>query len=187
MDEDELLERCRNGSGEAFALLLERHQGACFNLALRMLGDREDAMDVLQDSCVKAWRALPTMRGGSFRSWMNSIVARTSLDRIRARRPQVSLEDDEGRVIPLPDTRPGPEAEALAHERTRAIEAGLKRLSPDHRAILLMRDLSDMSYEDIAGALHLPVGTVRSRLARARGHLQEELLRRDPHILEAQA
>ncbi|MEA2646197.1 MAG: polymerase sigma-70 factor, subfamily [Chloroflexota bacterium] len=185
MDDGQLLQRCRDGDGEAFASLLERHQGACFGLALRILGDREDAMDALQDSCVKAWRAIGDMHGDAFGSWMSSIVARTCVDRIRARRPSIALEDDEGRVIPLPDPQPGPESVALSRDRVRAIELSLSRLTPEHRAIVLMRDLSGLSYEEIALALELPIGTVRSRLARARTALQAELLRQDPGILEA--
>lgn len=185
MEDEQLVRRCRDGDGKAFETLLQRHQAACFSLALRILGDRDEAMDALQDSCIKAWRAIGDMRGGSFRSWMSSIVARTSLDRIRARRPQIALEGDEGTVIPLPDPRPGPETAALARERVHAIEVGLSRLSPDHRAIILMRDLNGMSYEEIAAALELPVGTVRSRLARARAGLQADLLRQDPGFLEA--
>ena len=185
MDDEQLVARCREGDGGAFEALLLRHQAACFSLAARMLGDREEAMDAFQDSCVKAWRAIGDMRGGAFKGWMSSIVARTCLDRLRARRPQVGLEDDEGRVIPLPDPRPGPESMAVSNERIRAIEGGLGRLTPDHRAIILMRDLSGLSYEEIAEALELPVGTVRSRLARARASLQAELLRQDPRILEA--
>jgi len=138
-----------------------------------------------QDSCLQAGRGMGDDRGGALRSWMNSIGARTCLDRLRARRPEVALEGDEGRVIPLPDPRPGPETATLSQERVRAIEAGLRRLTPDHRAIVLMRDLSGMSYEEIAMALDLPVGTVRSRLARARAGLQADLLRQDPGILEA--
>lgn len=185
MDDEQLVLRCRDGDGDAFEELLHRHQAACFSLAVRMLGDRDDAMDALQDACVKAWRGIGELRGVAFRSWMSTIVARTCLDRIRARRPQVGIEDDEGTVIPLPDPRPGPESAALSNERVRAIEAGLRTLTPDHRAIILMRDLSALSYEEIADALELPVGTVRSRLARARSNLQEELLRQDPKILEA--
>ncbi len=150
-----------------------------------MLGDRDEAMDAFQDSCVKAWRAIGELRGGSFKSWMSSIVARTCLDRLRARRPSLSLEDDEGHVIPLPDPRPGPESLALSRERVHAIEVGLAHLTADHRAIILMRDLSGLSYDEIADSLELPVGTVRSRLARARASLQTELLRQDPRILEA--
>jgi RNA polymerase sigma-70 factor (ECF subfamily) len=187
MQDEQLLERCRQGDGDAFEALLERHQAALFGLAARMLGNRDEAMDALQDSCVKAWRAIGNQRGGAFRSWMNSIVARTCVDRIRARRPETALVDEDDRVIPLPDPRPGPEASALSRDRTHAIERGLKRLSAEHRAVVLMRDLSGMSYEEIAECLDVPVGTVRSRLARARGNLQAELLRLDPNILEAYA
>jgi RNA polymerase sigma-70 factor (ECF subfamily) len=185
MDDEELLERCRQGDGAAFEALLLRHQSAFFSLALRILGNREDAMDALQDSCVKAWRAIGEQRGGAFRSWMNSIVARTCVDRIRARRPTAPLEDEDDRVIPMPDPSPGPELLALSRERVRSIEVALGRLSPDHRAVILMRDLSGLSYEEIAESLDLPIGTVRSRLARARTGLQAELLQLDPNILEA--
>jgi RNA polymerase sigma-70 factor (ECF subfamily) len=185
MDDEELVGRCRDGDGGAFEVLLQRHQSALYALAVRMLGDREDAMDALQDSCVKAWKAIDSHRGGAFKSWMSSIVARTCLDRIRARRPQLALEDEEGRVIPLPDTRPGPESRSLGRERSRIIEQGLAGLSPEHRAVILMRDLSSMSYEEIAESLEVPVGTVRSRLARARVSLQAALLDIDPDILEA--
>ena len=185
MEDEQLLERCRNGDGDAFEALLERHQSACFGLAVRILGDRDEAMDALQDSCIKAWRGIGDQRGGSFRSWMNSIVARTCLDRIRTRRPQLALVDEEDRVIPLLDPSPGPESSALSRERIRAIERGLSLLTPEHRAVILMRDLSGMSYEEIAASLEVPVGTVRSRLARARSGLQAELLRLDPKILEA--
>src|ERR1700682_3878025 len=87
MEDEQLLERCRNGDGDAFEALLERHQSACFGLAVRILGDRDEAMDPLQDSCIKAWRGIGDQRGGSFRSWMNSIVARTCPARIPTRRP----------------------------------------------------------------------------------------------------
>ena len=187
MDDEQLVGLCRGGDGDAFAMLLDRHQTALFNLALRILGDREDAMDALQDSCVKAWRAIGKLRGDAFRSWMNSIVARTSIDRVRARHPHASLEDEEGQVIPLPDPRPGPELQALAGERAGHVQAALLRLSPDHRAVVLMRDLTGLSYEEIAEGLEVPVGTVRSRLARARINLQAELLRLDPNILESSA
>ena len=186
MDERELVERCRGGDGEAFRLLLETHQAMLFGLARRITGSPDDALDALQDSCVKAWSSIHAMQGGSFRSWMSTIVARTCLDRVRSRR-QTSPLDQDDRVIPLPDPRPGPEAQALAVQRVGVIEAALATLSEDHRAIVLLRDLSGLSYEDIAASLDVPMGTVRSRLARARVLLQTELLRQDPTILEALA
>ncbi|MFN2463645.1 MAG: RNA polymerase sigma factor [Candidatus Dormibacteria bacterium] len=181
-----LLERCRAGDGDAFRLLLEPHQGMLFGLARRITGDYDDAMDALQDACVKAWNAITDFHGGNFRSWMSTIVSRTALDRVRARRPVTALDDDDV-VIALPDSRPGPESQALAQGRVRMIEAAMGRISSQHRAIVLMRDLCDLSYEEIATTLEVPVGTVRSRLARARMALQRELLSMDPGILEALA
>lgn len=186
MDDEQLLERCRGGDGDAFETLLLRHQAAFYGLAVRILGDREEAMDALQDACVKAWRGVAGQRGGAFRSWMNSIVARTCVDRIRSRRPMTPLDDDD-RVIDLPDPSPGPEMAALSRDRVHSIEIALGHLSPEHRAVILMRDLSGLSYEEIADSLGLPIGTVRSRIARARTGLQAELLRQDPGILEAYA
>lgn len=184
MDEEELVERCRVGDGEAFRLLLEAHQSMLFGLARRITGSPDDALDALQDSCVKAWTSIQALQGGSFRGWMSTIVARTCLDRVRSRRQTSPLEDDD-RVIPLPDPRPGPETQALATDRVRLIEDALATLSEDHRAIVLMRDLSGLSYEEIATSLDVPIGTVRSRIARARVLLQADLLRQDPGILEA--
>ncbi len=186
MDDEQLLERCRSGDGDAFETLLLRHQAAFYGLAVRILGDRDEAMDALQDACVKAWRGIADQRGGAFRSWMNSIVARTCVDRIRSRRPMTPLDDDD-RVIALPDPSPGPETAALSRDRVRSIEIALGHLSAEHRAVILMRDLSGLSYEEIANSLGLPIGTVRSRIARARTGLQAELLRQDPGILEAYA
>jgi len=185
MDDEQLAEMCRDGDGDAFAALLTRYQGGFYSLALRFLGDREDAMDALQDASIKAWRSIGSLRGGAFRSWMNSIVVRTCIDRVRSRRDVRPLEDDEGRIIPMPDPSPGPEAMAIARGRVRSIERALHELTPEHRAIVLMRDLSGMSYEEIAETLRVPIGTVRSRLARARVNLQELLLTLDPDILEA--
>jgi RNA polymerase sigma-70 factor (ECF subfamily) len=184
LGEESLVARCQAGDGEAFGLLVERHQGMLYGLALRILGDRDDALDALQDACFKAWRAIDSHRGAAFRPWMSSIVARTCIDRVRARRPLAPLEDREGNILPLPDPSPSPEVVSLAGERAQAIEDALATLSADHRAVILMRDLSGMAYEEIAAALRVPIGTVRSRLARARMHLQAELLRRDPGILE---
>jgi RNA polymerase sigma-70 factor (ECF subfamily) len=187
MDDEQLLVRSRDGDGEAFGHLVERHQALLYGLALRILGNHDDALDALQDACFKAWRAIDTHRGPAFRPWMSSIVARTCIDRIRSRRPVSPLEDVGGNILPLPDPSPSPEEVSLADERARAIENALGTLSADHRAVILMRDLGGLSYEEIAGSLSVPIGTVRSRLARARVQLQGELLRRDPDILETPA
>lgn len=187
MDDEALVGLCQGGDGDAFALLLERHQAAFFSLAVRILGNRDDAMDAVQDACIKAWHGIGSMRGSAFRSWMSSIVARTCIDRVRARRPHDPLEDEAGRVIPLPDPGPGPETLALGRERAQQVQSALLRLSADHRAVVLMRDLTGLSYEEIAEGLDVPLGTVRSRLARARLNLQAELLRLDPTILETSA
>lgn len=166
-------------------MLLEAHQGMLFGLARRITGNHDDAMDVLQDSCIKAWRAISEVRGNSFRSWMSTIVSRTALDRVRGRRQLLPLEDEGAVVIPLPDPRPGPESQALVRDRVQVIELALERLTTEHRAMVLMRDLGDLSYEEMAQSLDVPLGTVRSRLARARVALQKELLSLDPAILEA--
>ncbi|MBM3141403.1 MAG: sigma-70 family RNA polymerase sigma factor [Chloroflexi bacterium] len=176
---------CRAQAGEipAFNALVIRHQDAVYSLALRMLGGREAAEDATQEAFLRAYRRLDSFRGGNFRSWLFSIVANAARDELRRRRrrPQVSLDraaDDAGgerRAVEPPDPDPLPEARALQSEVRGALEQALRGLPPDWREVVLLVDVHGLAYDEAAAALGVPVGTVRSRLSRARAQLRSVL------------
>ncbi|MHB8572151.1 MAG: RNA polymerase sigma factor [Candidatus Dormibacteria bacterium] len=171
MDED-LLVPSRRLDASAFEALARRHQDGVFNLAWRYLGNREDALDVTQEALTRAWVALPRLGSGeAFKPWLYRIAVNLCHDRGRslARHPEDPLPDN---VVRLAAPDPGPEALALRHERWEMIAAALTRLRPEFRAAVLLRDVGDLSYEEVAAALDVPVGTVRSRICRGRAELR---------------
>ena len=177
MDDEALLDRSRRGDREAFAALVDRYQDPLYTMALRLLGSPADAADVVQETFTRAFTNLPTLRGASVRGWLFRVALNCGRDvqRRQTRRPTRPLEDDEGRVLELPDPSAGPEASALGRERAAAVRAALGELPADFRTVVVLRDVNDLSYEEIAEALSLPLGTVKSRLSRARSLLAASL------------
>ena len=181
-EELELIEKVRSGDPNAFEPLVSEHQKKVYNLALRLLRDPDDAADAAQDAFVKAYTGLDGFRADSkFSVWLYRITYNICLDflRKRSRAAEVPLtyEDDEGgeAELPIPDESASPEREYEKKELRALIREGLDSLSPDHRQILVMREISDMSYAEIAEALSIEEGTVKSRIARARQNLAEFL------------
>ncbi|MQA00436.1 MAG: sigma-70 family RNA polymerase sigma factor [Dehalococcoidia bacterium] len=178
---DDLVRRAQASDLAAFNTLVIRHQDAVYSLALRMLGTREAAEDAAQEAFIRAYRRLETYRGGSFRSWLFSIVANLARDELRrrARRPQVSLDaarDDPDRAdLDPPDTEPLPEARVEQGELRATLEAALGQLPDDWREIVVLSDVHGLAYDEIAHVTGLPLGTVKSRLSRARGRLRDAL------------
>jgi RNA polymerase sigma-70 factor (ECF subfamily) len=172
LSDGELVRLIRGGEVDAFAELMRRTQRAAYRLARRITRRHEDADDVVQDAYVKAFRALDRFESDRpFGPWFLTIVSRTALTRIRdgARRAAESLDApgyDGGAPLSERVADPGQDAEAL--ERRLRIEQAMASLSDDHRAILALRVEGDLSYAQIAETLNVPVGTVMSRLARAR-------------------
>jgi len=174
------------GDEAAYEALVLRHQRALFALAFRHLGDREDAADAVQEVFLRAWRALPRFRGeAAFRTWLLGIainVCRTRLGAADARRRRatapLSRRDPatgEDVPLPLPDPAPGPEATARAGELRDALARALAALSPEHREVLLLREMSGLEYDEVAVAAGCALGTVKSRIARARAALRAAL------------
>ncbi len=165
-----LIARSRRGDREAFDQLVAAHQDRIYHAAYRITGNAEDAHDATQETFVKAFRALPRYRHeAAFATWLHRIAVNAALDVIR-RRPQTpaaSLED-----VVLPATAYNPDVEAERRDLQRRVHQALQRLSPDHRTIIVLRDLQGLAYEEVAVALAIPVGTVRSRLSRAREALR---------------
>jgi RNA polymerase sigma-70 factor (ECF subfamily) len=184
MDEKLLLQDARGGDLDAFNRLVLTHQNHAYSFAYRMLGEQEGAADAAQQAFISAYRHLAEMRGESFRSWLLRIVANACLDELRRRkrRPSVSLdgmaegeeEEHSGESLAiLADPVEGPEAAAVRSDLRRAIEDCLALLPPDQRATVLLVDVHAQDYAEAAGALKVALGTVKSRVARARAELRD--------------
>lgn len=175
---DALVRQAQRGDLTAFNALVLRHQNAVYSLTLRMLGRPEAAEDVTQEAFINAWRRIDSFRGGSFRSWLFTIAANRARDdlRRRSRRPQTSLDaarDDPARPdLDPPDRGPTPEGAAEQAELRAALEAALRALPPDWREVVLLSDVHGMDYAEIAVATGVALGTVKSRLSRARARLR---------------
>ena len=181
----ELVARCLSGDAPAFDALVRLHQDLVFGVALRMLGDRAEAEEVAQDAFVRAYRGLRSFRGESkFSTWLVAIVMNLCRSRRKwwARRKPVvvrSLDepigDDDGPSQDVEDPSPGPAAEAMRREFHGQLAAGLAMLDEPGREVIVLRDVQGLSYEEIAQALRCEVGTVKSRLSRARWRLRAML------------
>lgn len=179
MTEQELIRAAAAGDEDAFGKLVEQYQRKVYHLALRMCGQEEDAADVAQEAFLAAWRGLPAFRGeAGFATWLYRLTSNAAIDhlrRVKRQRGDVSL-DDEDLGLDAPDQAPGPQERAEGQELRQAVSEGLGRLSDDHRQVLVLREVQGMRYEEIAEALDLDLGTVKSRIARARGALRKILL-----------
>jgi len=173
----QLVQASLDGDRDAFGALVERYQDRLFNTLLQILGSRDDASDVAQEAFVQAFVKLETFRGDAqFYTWLYRIAMNMALSQRRRRRKVVSVEaaKDGGGDEPV-DRNPGPEARLVDRERVAAVQLALSKLADQHRQILVLREMEGFSYDTIAGILALPVGTVRSRLFRARLMLKDEL------------
>ncbi|MBN2371293.1 MAG: sigma-70 family RNA polymerase sigma factor [Vicinamibacteria bacterium] len=181
-----LVESCRLGDAQAFSRLVSLHEGMVFNLAARLLGDAEEARDVSQEVFLQVYRTLDRFQGrSSLRTWIYRIVVnqchnRRRFWRRRHRGRSCALEDltgtDEVRLSSSGSAAPSPLECCERHEKERLVRSALERLSFEHRVVLLLREIEELSCEEIARTLRLPRGTVKSRLARARECLRRELL-----------
>lgn len=178
---DLLIERAQGGDLTAFNSLVLRFQDPLYSLALRMLGSPQAAEDATQEAFIRAWRRIDSFKGGRFQSWLFTIVANLSRDELRrrARRPQTSLDaarDDPDRASLDPvDDSPSPQANAETGDLRGVLERALQQLPDDWREIVVLSDVQDLAYDEIARITELPLGTVKSRLSRARGRLRDIL------------
>ena len=179
MTEKELVRAAAGGDESAFSELVRMYENKAYHLALRMVGNAEDAYDVAQDAFLAAWRGLPSFRGESgFSTWLYRLVSNAAIDHLRRTKHQrgnVSLDDEELN-LDAPDNSPTPQEAAEEKDLKEAVAAGLRELSDDPRTVLVMREVQELSYEEIAESLQLDLGTVKSRISRARTHLRKILL-----------
>ena len=180
---DELLvERAQGGNVQAFNGLVERYQGLAYSVAYRALGNPEAAADATQDAFLAAFSGIRSFRGGSFKAWLLRIVTNACYDvgRRTQRRPQSSLDhllEERGETASdrMVDPDPPPEGEALRAEQVEQIQGALLQLPFDQRTAVVLSDLHGLSYDEIAEATSVSLGTVKSRIARGRAKLRELL------------
>ena len=180
MTERELVRSAQRGDESAFEALVRAYDKRVYHLALRMCGSAEDAYEIAQEAFLGAWKGLRFFRGeSSFATWIYRLTTNAAIDFLRRQRRQgsesVSL-DDEDTFLEVPDPAPSPHRQAEQAELREALARGLRLLSPEHRQVLLLRELQGLSYEEIAACLDLEVGTVKSRIARGREKLRKYLL-----------
>ncbi len=185
LEQKALIGRIVAGETELFETLVREHQGRVYGLALRMVSEPMDAEDCAQEAFLKAFRSLAGFRfESSFSSWLYRLTSNVCLDFLRARRRRaetsLTADDDDGDelALPIPDPADGPEALAEKAELRGQVRSALAKLPDDSRQVLLLRELCGLSYDEIADETGLELGTVKSRIFRARRRLAD-ILRAD--------
>ena len=180
MNDDKLLiEKALKGESAAFGQLVRRYQDRLYSSVVHVVADAEEAEDIVQDAFIQALRKLDAFRGkSSFYTWLYRIAFNTAINRQRRRRPEVSIEharETAGADPPDPIEQPG--ERLMREERAQHIQQALASISEEYRAVLVLREIEGFDYETIAGVLDVSVGTIRSRLHRARSLMREQLRR----------
>ncbi len=172
-----LIDACRAGKTEAYSILVRRYQDRLYPTVLRLTGCAEDAQDLLQETFLRAYLKLNRFHGeSSFYTWIYRIAVNLALSRRRRKRPMLQLGDGPAGGEPAMDSREtDPSLPMERAERERIIQGALNSLAADHRAVVVMKEFDGLRYEEIGAILGIPVGTVRSRLHRARCELRDRL------------
>ncbi|NLX77976.1 MAG: sigma-70 family RNA polymerase sigma factor [Clostridiaceae bacterium] len=184
--EKRLVELSVSGDVEAFETLIQSHQKKVYNIALRMTKNPEDAQELAQDALVRAFTSIKKFRGdSSFSTWLYRITINVCTDFLRKRNKAVliSMEqgaaaNDNGQAMQIPEETPGPEELAEKAQLKELLRDAMDSLSDEHRQVLILRDMMDLSYKEIADTLNVNEGTVKSRINRARTGLKEIIIQR---------
>ena len=180
--EQQLVSAARQGDMAAFESLVHLYEKRVFALTLRMCGNREDAAEAAQEAFLAAWQGLAFFRGdSSFSTWLYRLASNACVDLLRRESRHRTAAgpslDDEELNLEVPDAMPSPQDEAERRELREEIERGLAALSPEHREVLVLREIHQLRYDEIAETLDLDVGTVKSRISRGRKQLRNFLLK----------
>jgi RNA polymerase sigma-70 factor (ECF subfamily) len=181
-DDPKLVQRCLAGENSAWEILLKTHTRKVFNLCYRFTGRPTEAEDLTQEVFIKIFQTLRSYDAGqgSFATWLNRVARNHLVDhyrRTRRDRLTSSLDDEAGVMEETPSPTAGPGAQVESRERGELLQAGLDKLSPDLREAVILRDLNDLDYDEIARVLAVPQGTVKSRINRGRLELARVLKR----------
>lgn len=183
-NETNAIRASQQGDLEAFNQIIAHYQDFLFRVALRVTGDEDMACDAVQEACVLLFKNINSFRGDSLRGWLARIVSNVCLDELRRQGRQrtrpLETSNEQGEDLTsaywMADFSSNPEREYQNHELHAVIQSHLEQLPPVHRMILTLIDMEELSYEEAAAALGVPMGTVKSRLARARTELRKKLL-----------
>ncbi len=185
VSELDLVKRCQAGQAEAFDELVTRYQTRIFAMIYNMVHNEQDAWDLAQESFIKAWKSIKRFRGrSSFYTWIYRIVMNVTIDWLRKKQVKgAGMEFDDALQLKEidPASKTVPKADPLPHERMERreirakIDKAIAQLSPEHRAVILMKEIEEMQYHEIAETLDCSIGTVMSRLFYARKKLQNLL------------
>jgi RNA polymerase sigma-70 factor (ECF subfamily) len=168
----ELTRRSQAGDTEAFGALVTKYRGKIFATVYNIVGNENEAWDLAQEGFVKAWQSIHRFQGrSSFHTWVYSITMNLAIDSLRRKGRRREIELDEA----IPSYLPGPRVDYERAEIRERVNTALAQLSPEHRAVVVLKDIEDMQYREIAEALHLSIGTVMSRLFYGRKKLQSIL------------
>lgn len=179
VDELSLVRLAQKGNLDAFNQIILLHQDSLYSVAYRILGDAAMAADATQDAMISAFRRFDTFQGGSLKAWLIRIVTNVCYDDLRRqkRRPTTGLDDlpggDSDDGAPLPSHQPTPEHVMMETELQKAIQECIRSLGRDQQAVLVLCDVQGMSYQEVADSVNTNLGTVKSRLSRARVAVRE--------------
>jgi len=185
--DDKLMSRCQEGDASAFDQLVQRHRTTLFNFIYRFINDRESAEEITQEVFIRIYRNIGKFRPelSSFRTWLYRIASNLCKNELRNRNRHSRIitkltgantdEESDNRIEKLPDTSPGPDVQLEQNELQEILSSVISHLPEKYRTILILRDIEDMPYEDIAKIINKPEGTVKSRLNRARHMLKDKM------------
>ncbi len=170
-EERDLIERAKNGDRAAFGQLVNSHRQGVVNVIYRMCGDAHLAEDTAQEAFLRAWQKLPDYQPKApFRHWVYRIATNAALDELRRHRNTLDVDE-----VQIAEDRPGLEAAAITTTRARQVQQAVLALPDSSRSVLILREYEELSYQEIADTLDIPIGTVMSRLSYARNKLRQSL------------
>ncbi|HYM20752.1 MAG TPA: sigma-70 family RNA polymerase sigma factor [Candidatus Kapabacteria bacterium] len=166
-----------NNSESTFGAFVTPHLDAAYNLARWIVTDPNDAADVVQDACIKAMNGFASYRGGSERSWMLTIVRNTAYNFLRDSKRERFVPLDDAITASLPSEDMNPEVQLVRGINIASVQSAIESLAPEYREIVVLKEIEELSYKEIAELCSIPIGTVMSRLSRARIQLRDRLIK----------
>ena len=190
--EKALIQKCKQGDIDSFEMLIECYQQKVYNIALRMLGNKEDASDIAQEVFIKVYKSIGGFKEeASLSTWIYRIATNVCLDELRKRKKTkivsidstIQLEESEV-SMQMPDERPQPDELLTQKELKQEVQKAINNLKEEHKTVIILRDINGYSYEEIAKILDCTLGTVKSRINRARNALKSILIKKEELLSE---